>query len=430
MAKHINGRITNLFSGDVVPFPHKFHLVHTQDEDRTLLMEVDNQVIKFVNPKKLKSDLLHFIVENLFYHEFFSTLTERKITDFYKYWELFSPTVDMPQAFKFKNEPGLCFHRLDFEPIKNNGFGCPLFAEICSRMSTNERAFRAFIGSIFVPESDRQQYLYIHGSGLNGKGALIRFLQKCLGPAYLGRQPPSKTNEDNFWNAPMEGKRLVGFSDCERPDFPTSEKFKMLSGGDAVPIRRMHMEEYTAELQCKFVFASNFQLEISGQKSDQRRAIYCLLEDSECEMEPTYERRLWEEAPFILGWCINEYQNLCPLHGQIAVDKNVNEDLADDLEADMVAIFDKYFNFHDKRFVSSSAISDVFKFEFHHESNAKIRRFRKWIKYYHKRLEITHIVKYDKINTDSKNIRGLLGVCLKDGVCYKYSQEFSKWVLV
>jgi len=427
MSKHINGKITDLFCGEVIPFPHNYYLVHTEDEDRSLLMEMDNQIVKFVNHKKFKSDLLQFVNRYLYDNEFFPFMTDRKLTDLFRYWELYTDTIDMPQPFRFKNDPGLCFHRMPFDPIPNDGFGCPMFEEICSRIETNEKAFRAFIGSIFVPESDRQQYLYIHGEGLNGKGAIVRFLKKCLGPAYVGRQPPSKKNEDNFWNAPMEGKRLVGFSDCEQPDFPTSERFKMLSGGDAVPIRRMKREEYTAELQCKFIFASNFQLEISGQKSDQRRAIYCLLRDSDCEQDPTYEDRLWLEAPFILGWCINEYRNICPTHASIPVEDGVNEDLADDHDVEMIALFKKYFNFMDARMTSSSDISDLFKLEYHNEANTKLRQFRRWIKHYHKKENIAHVVKFDKVTCKGVSVRGLLGVCLKDAVCYKYNQIDDKW---
>jgi hypothetical protein len=423
LAKHVNNKFTNLFKGEDVPFYRKYYVERTEEESRRLLMEIEPDVVKYVADSQFKADIVRFIEDKLPYHEYFPSMTTSALKDFFDYWMIYTTPIDAPKSFKFNSEEGLCFSKLDFDPVSDDGGMCPLFNEICQRIETNEQAFRAFIGSLFFSESDRQQYLWIHGEGQNGKGAVIRFLQKLFGKSFASRTPPPQRAENNFWNNGLLGKRIVVFSDCEHLGFPTSEKFKMLTGGDAIPTERKGKDEVTSKIDCKFMFASNHQLSISGQKSDQRRAIYCRLGDIDIEADPTYERRLWEEAKYIIGWCIDEYKELCPNHIPIPVDDSVNRDLAEDSEGDMQAIWDQYFNLKSDAAVSNSEIERIFKIEYNGKSYQKIKRFRRWVKYY---LGL----KFDRIYVDRcDRPRGLIGAALKEGNCYlldKSGKKYSK----
>ena len=425
---HINGKVTALFDFRTdVTYPNRYYLTSSEDEERMLLIEYDHEVVKYCKPIKFKSDLALFLSEYLWNHHIFAHLTERGISDIYRYWEIYTETIHPPRSFKFFSEPGLCFSRMIFDPEPDDGTRCPLFSHLCSRIKTNERAFRAFIGSIFVPGSDRQQYLYIHGAGMNGKGTIIRFLEKCLGPAFSSREPQNKDRPSNFWNSGLLGKRLVAFSDCNQPDFPTSEKFKMLTGGDSIPIEKKGKDEYTSKIDCKFIFASNNQLEISGQLSDQRRAIYCDIDEKVVEYDPSYEDRLFMEAPYIIGWCLEEYYQLCPNNKQIPVDSDVLDDLAADVDSDIESVFVEYFNLKADAAVSSTEIQRIFKKEFGHRSEVKIRKFRKWMKYYHG-------LSFERITVKTANsprqLRVLKGVALKEGNCYIYDKVGNHWKTV
>jgi len=198
----------------------------------------------------------------------------------------------------------------------------------------------------------------------------------------MNTEAPAKS--DTFWNAILPGKRLIVLPDCSSADFPASPKFKMISGGDAVPIRDMRRVQYLSKIECKFLFASNIFPEITGQKSDQRRAIICELNDSNAPMTSTYEDEMWlEEAPYIIGWCMDEYKKMCPKNEHIEADKEIGKALASCYEADVASVFNHYFVICDDGFVSSRELDRVFQREFKRDSGVKLAKFRKWIKSYH-----------------------------------------------
>lgn len=412
LIKHINGKKTDLFNGEQVPFPSRFYLIKTEEGERELLQEIEPDVVKYISDLEFKCQLATFIERNLFHHEWYPKMTGKMFADFYTDWVLYTPTIEKPRSFKFKSESGLCFSKLDFDPIPDDGSNCPLFAELVNRIETNRSQFLAFLGSLFFAESDRQQYVWVHGQGQNGKGSLLRLLGRIFGSSYASRRPPPKNSKNNFWNNGLLGKRLVVFSDCEELDFPTSEPFKMMSGGDTIPTEKKWRDEVTSTIDCKFLFASNYQLKISGQKSDKRRAIYCRFIDTDVEMDPTYEPRLWLEAPHIIGWCMNEYKRICPKHGQIEADEKVNRDLAEDSDSDMAAIWNTYFNLNPKGAVANTEIDRLFKFEFGARSKDKVNDFRRWVDYYH-HLKLGRIYVAREIRP-----RGLIGASLKVGNCY------------
>jgi hypothetical protein len=404
LADYINGGFTNLFTGECPKFPNKYHIQETIDGERKLLIEKKNQVVQYVQKKKFKSDVLRFIGNHLYHNDVLANMTERGSEEFYNAWELCTDTFKDIPDFRFKSDPGLCFSRMPFDPISNDGSMCHKFKEICSRVISNEQAFRAFIGSVFVPESDRQQYLWIKGEGQDGKGATIRFLHKCLKAAAFNSEVPEQN--DMFWNASLPGKRLIIFADCRAPKFPASPKFKMISGGDAIPIREMHKTLYLSEINCKFMFASNIFPEITGQKSDQRRAIICEIADTDAPMSSTYENEMWaEEAPYIVGWCLDEYKRLCPNNEHIPVDKEPGEAIASAESSDVCALFYEHFRIEKGGFVSSEEMIRVFEHRYKNQAEAKIRKFRQWLYSYH------------KIKTGEKlgGRRGYLGVQFKDG---------------
>jgi hypothetical protein len=271
----------------------------------------------------------------------FNTITYDTAKTASKDWMFSAVPVDKPAMVLFKDEPGLCYHRLPFNP--NLDMDTPLFDELMSRCS-DPMALKCFIGSIFVPESDRQQYLWMYGGGRNGKGCTIRLLNKLLGSAVMPKIPPTESTI-RFWMHSLLGKRLITMSDCDAQTFITKGEFKMLTGGDLVPIEVKGGFEFSADLSCKFLIASNDKPEISRQLSDLRRAIDVTFDPIPCEPDGTYEDRLWLEAPGIVARCLECYQEeVGPKHGSIPTDKEAIDDLVEENESDMQEFFDRYFD--------------------------------------------------------------------------------------
>ncbi len=200
-----------------------------------------------------------------------------------------------------------------------------MFNELLGRV-TNHHALKCFIGSLLNENSDMQQYVWLHGKGENGKGALSRFLHKVFGEAYSSQIPP--LSGDKFWTSMILGKRLVVFPDCNNQGFVTSGLFKSLTGGDPVRCEQKQQPAFTRIMTAKYLFLSNERPNLSSEKADQRRIIYCEVGQITVDADPKYEAKLWLEGGAFLASCMVAYAEACPENGQIPIDKT-NKNLAD-----------------------------------------------------------------------------------------------------
>jgi len=242
----------------------------------------------------------------------------------------------MPPVFCEESYDGLAFSRLPWDFAEGD---TPLFDEIMSRCSDSSAAM-AFMGSLFVQDSDRQQYLFLHGDGMNGKSTLIRMLGRIFNNSYIAVEPP--TANDKFWNWQLIGKRLVAFPDCNDEKWIGSSKFKMLTGGDSVSCQEKGKNAASHLLNCKFIFCSNTKPDISGKMSDLRRVIFCEMSPIGVEPEIEYEEKLWLEAPYIVHKCIQQYMKQNK-GGFIVTDASKVNEIVQQNEEKFSYIFEKHF---------------------------------------------------------------------------------------
>lgn len=258
----------------------------------------------------------------------------RHILECAKLWLVSTPPIETPKPMRFRTEKGLCFHRLPFDLAQGP---TPAFDELFSRM-TNARAVKAFIGSLFVEEADRQQYCFLYGPGNDGKGSLARLLMRVFGPAAETQSALPRIN-NKHWAVPYEGKRLVVFPDFDDYESMTSGQLKSLTGDDAVYVERKYQEGYTTKLVCKMLFCSNKMPSISSLKADQRRIIFSELQTT-AKHDSQYGARLWAEAGAFLWECVTAYGEVAPKHETIP--------LADDEEDSSHAwgaVYDQEFEY-------------------------------------------------------------------------------------
>lgn len=339
------------------PWPHKFHVCEPKPGIKELVAENDNKVVCYVNNKALVSAILSFFnscgKRKLY-------LTYRESQEVANMWIGMQTPIPEPKSISFKSDDILAFHRLDFDLPEAKFDTPPLFEEFLSRCS-NSLALCSFIGSLFDPKADRQQYLYLHGQGQNGKGALTYLLRSILGPSCHTDFVPSPSRINNFWTYSFLGKRLVIFPECDQPDFPSSGFFKTLTGGDSIRLEKKNSDAYSAELNCKFMFLSNEELAISGGMADQRRAIFCHVGPINKKPDPKYYENLLKESPEIIRNCIDLYQKDCPNHGPIPVEESADAQ-ASVVDEKYISLFDKYFvtSTNEKDYVSAADIQQVF----------------------------------------------------------------------
>lgn len=288
----------------------------------------------------------------------------REASNAARYWFMYAPRLDSPiLPVVQKTEIGYNFHRLpwDFAP----GL-CPTWDEMFKRLQ-NAEAIMAWIGSLFIAHSERQQYVWIYGEGGNGKGAINRFLKRVFNGAYKSESVPERG--DKFWTSNLLNSRVVVFPDCNNYNFPTTGLFKQITGDDPIKVEFKGENAFSADLVCKLLFLSNRRPNISGQTSDTRRAIFGEIEAIVGAPMPTkmYDALLWDEGPSFLYKCIKVYNELCPDSGFIPVDREIVDDLVNDNEEQLEMVTLKNFEVfadipemenEDKNYVSPRDLHD------------------------------------------------------------------------
>jgi P4 family phage/plasmid primase-like protien len=92
----------------------------------------------------------------------------------------------------------------------------------------------AFCNAVLKGRSDLQKFLYLFGSGANGKGAFMTLLQMLIGSENIHSSNMSELNGNRFESANLRGKRLLLMTDEDKRSGGVGV-FKAATGGD--PIR-------------------------------------------------------------------------------------------------------------------------------------------------------------------------------------------------
>lgn len=335
---------------------NKFYVYEDEQGGRALLL----QNIGNKNVKKIKKDTLIHEVGNLLkdkFNYFYSTKVVEKHVD---NWILYCESIkEYPKAFSFKDSNDISFNKMDFNPKK---LDTPTFDEFINRCS-NKEAMMAYIWSIFQPDSDRQQYLWICGEGNDGKSSLLRFLEKCLKGAVATEQTERAYTSDYF-NASFVGKRLALFSDTNSRAFIQSGQFKQLTGGDTVLINQKWEQTYSTKLDVKFIFLSNNYPNLSSKKADLRRIILCEVkkfDETKQLSEQVYNEMLWKEREGILHKCKLMYDKIVDPSGIIKCELDSVKILADESEIKFISIMKKFFVIEDSKELTGVELYDTLK---------------------------------------------------------------------
>lgn len=332
--------ICDWLNGAVCDFPQpdtKFILVNSVDGSSQIYEITKDNEIKasvFDEVKKCIARAMHSIYRDLL------DLTERQIDGAAKYWLSATKSTDLPDLFGWEGTNELVVRRIPF------AFGVgptPLFDEMMSRF-TNSDALMAFIGSLFYPESNMQQYVWMYGKGNDGKGTLSRFLEKILKHLYSSEQAPSFS--DRFWTYGVKDARLVVFPDNNNTHFVTSGLFKAFTGGDRIRCEIKGGKVFHIAPHAKFLFLSNERPDLSSETADQRRIIYCECTSFDSEHDSGYEARLWEEGGYFLSKCVQTYLRLCSRHGLIPADDKLIREITATNEEHFSAFLENNFQFN------------------------------------------------------------------------------------
>jgi putative DNA primase/helicase len=330
----------NIISGshELQPFPYRYYVREERPGERFLLRahHHDPFVVQVVGVNALAVDLLNY--QNLLCVPCLR-IDEKIAMDIANFYMLTAnPAPSAPASVSFKNEKRLTYKKLDFN-FENCG-PTPIFDEFLSR-TNDPHAFIDFIGSLFFEDSDRQQYLWMFGAGGDGKGAVLRFLAKIFEDAVAWETCDAASNQ--FWTFNIIGKRLVFFSDCDKPKFVTSGLFKSLTGDDWIRAEEKRKNVFYTKMKSKFIFASNHRPKINRTESDTRRLIYVEVDKVKGPRDKKYESYLWDERIPIINKCMASYIANYPKMGEIDTRGETLEELLAANEEEFVTVFEDYF---------------------------------------------------------------------------------------
>lgn len=306
-------------------FPRTFRPVLTADQKRLIVEVGEDKVCSYVSPEVVMSELLRYWSLHASSLPAF-WLDARGAENVLAYWRLNSDVISEPAAFAWADEDIYCFSKLPFS--YQRGVACPeIFQEFLSR-TTNAEALVRFVGSLFYPESDRQQYVWMYGGGNNGKGSFARLLYRALGRGYKALSVPDPSSY-RFFTSQLIAGRLGVFGEVNSPKFVTSALFKQCTGNEPMAIENKGKDSYTAMLTIKFLLLSNSLPALSSEKADLRRIIFCEVKEISGEVRPNYEQELWDNAQNILSYCRDQYEVHVAARGHtsLVVDRSAEDEL-------------------------------------------------------------------------------------------------------
>lgn len=335
-------------------FPMKLHRVVDFRGENLAYVENQNRIVQNVSDAFLNTAITSYWNADLKSGDnpiYLPNISDTDITKIRRLWYAMAPAVTKPfPLITWASDPRPSHHKVPFDPLPIDELegAAPLFSELLGRM-TNAQSFMAFIGSLFDEASQRQQYVWIHGEGRNGKGALIRALGRVLGPVMSADQPPERGAK--HWTVGLLGKRLAVFPDCEDATFARTGLFKSLTGEDQIRVEIKGGSILFLDLPVKFIFTSNKKPDISSGKADMRRIIFCPIEPV-AEYHADYERRLEKEIPAFISVCWNTYKSATKGDPRADIPITTTEEvesLAERNEYDCAAFVDAYLTIHEDK---------------------------------------------------------------------------------
>jgi len=329
------------------PWPHTIRVVKVDDVGAPILLKVDaNQVAVRISREYVAGLLREYV-------SYFSgalidyNVPYEKCLAIVRSWAHQTTHMrQLPKSVGFRSDPAIVMARLDFDPVTvpsgQLAAFAPLLAGMLARVETNSDAFCARIGSIFDPDADRKQAVWVWGPADSGKSQFSWVIEVLSGDnfAVLGREE-LKTS---YWKAQLVGRR-VGIVQEAPASFIRSDAFKAATGDGRHSISEKYEKAFVANLNALFFLFSNDPPEIPHDEALKLRVIDCRVAPvppSEMMGEVDFRGELAKELPAFVGHCLAAYEAL-PKGLRIPCKKEGLDDIIDQFEADYLDLIESHY---------------------------------------------------------------------------------------
>jgi hypothetical protein len=218
------------------------------------------------------------------------------------------PLPEAPASFYFKstNPDKYCFKRAPFDPHEKP---CPDWDSMFDPMFNADGVMQT-LWTFFVEGAYRQNYIYLKGEGGDGKGSIVRTLNRVTGDVYSITKPPAEDNK----HAAVEFERsmIVAITDLRNMPFMRSELLLAFTGDDDMNFDHKGKQPYSAKPAGRLLVCSNRYLVIGIQDSEQRRAQYGEMpkRKTPIKRDTKFENRLFDQFPGFIWKCKQKFEAL------------------------------------------------------------------------------------------------------------------------
>lgn len=192
------------------------------------------------------------------------------------------------------------------------GAPAPRWRQFISEVTCADPELEGFlqraIGYSLTGRTGEQVFFFLYGDGANGKGTLVKVLQRALGDyaatlktealmASYGQAHPTEL-------VPLVGARFVTANEVPDGRAWNEARLKELTGEDRLTARRMREDFWTFEPSHKLWISGNYRPRVHGDDHGLWRRVRLIPFEARFEVNPSLYEELAAELPGILAWAV------------------------------------------------------------------------------------------------------------------------------
>ncbi|WP_291732309.1 phage/plasmid primase, P4 family [Leisingera sp. F5] len=194
---------------------------------------------------------------------------------------------------------------------------CPAWGAFLLRVLPDDEVrgfFKRWCGYNLTGLTTEQKLAFFFGQGRNGKSTAVDTLARIMGDYSTTLPIESLTGTDQGKGGEatpdlvrLPGARFVRSSEPEQGQKMKEARIKALTGGEPIPIRRLHQEAVDLFPEFKLNISGNYQPEVRGADDGIWRRILLVpwsVQIPAEEVDPLLPQKLWAERDGILRWMV------------------------------------------------------------------------------------------------------------------------------
>ena len=224
----------------------------------------------------------------------------------------------------------------------------PYYNDFCDRLGQGKEIFMAWVWSIFEPENNCRQMLWIKGEGKEGKSTVFNALSAFIGKHHSASVSETDLKSPFFFNS-IYGRILVTYPDCHITDIFREEKLKNITGGDEQTINGKFAQTFKGSVYSKVLIGSNQFPQVAWHVSNQSSRIIVL------EIQSLSEEKmrqgdsgalpgLIKETPAFLKKCRSLYKKYFPTNSSLVLPKEYEKYMHSTFISNEMAVLREFCN--------------------------------------------------------------------------------------